>query len=56
MYFLASLYHSEVRPASCDKTQNMLVVVSEEVTQMGPCLGNFGESSRVRRATRLRRW
>jgi hypothetical protein len=49
MYFLSSLYHGEVFPSNCDKTQNMLVVVSEEVTRMGPCLGNFGESSRVRK-------
>ena len=56
MYFPSSLYHGEAFPSSCDKTQNMRVVVSEEVTWMGSCLGNFGESSRVRIATRLRRW
>jgi hypothetical protein len=49
MYFPLSLYHGEACPASCDNTQNMRAVVSEEVTRMGPYLRNFGKISRVRR-------
>ena len=49
MHFLPPLYHVAVCASSRDNTQDMRVIVSEEVTRMGPCLGNFGESSRVRR-------
>jgi hypothetical protein len=49
LYFLPSLYHAAVCASSRDNTQSMRVVVSEEVTRMGPRLGDFGKSSRLPR-------
>ena len=49
MYFLPPLYHAAICASTRGNTQNMRVVVSEEVTRIGPCLGDFGKSSRLPR-------
>jgi hypothetical protein len=49
MYSLPPLYHAAVCASTRDDTQNTRVDVSEEVTQMEPCLGDFGKNSRLPR-------
>jgi len=49
MYSVPSPYHAAVCASTRDNTQNMRLVVSEEMTWMGPCLRIFGKSSCLRR-------